>query len=289
MCILWSGDKWIIGNNDNLFYSYDLKNWKTITGTTANGVIEVFCNNTGTYVAFSNTSIFFSYDGIYWNENTTTPASLILKSCAFHNNLFVAVGNNNVNNNSIFTSTNGVNWTASSNPLTLGNDIIWTGSNYIVCGNGASDNVCTSTDGVNWLGRGLVTSTEGKCITCNSDGSVIVLGSETQLYYSTNQGVNWTSISTFLSTHVKLRYFNNRFLIVGTSILNPKAYAYYSFDGITWYRDFNIHSLLPTASTVKCIQKTISGVKPLLLEKNLDIVAEVIQDGITSFSLTKVS
>ena len=290
MCILWSGDKWIIGNNDNLFYSYDLKNWETITGTTANSVSEVFCNDTGAiYVAFSDTLIYFSFDGMYWNENTTTPYSLILKSCAFHNNLFVAVGNDSANNNSIFTSTNGVNWTYSSNPLTVANDIIWTGSNYIVCGDGASDNVCTSTDGVNWVGRGFITSAEGRCITCNLDGSVIVLGSSTQLYYSTNQGVNWTSISTFLSSHVKLQYFNNRFLIIGTSILNPKAYAYYSFDGITWYRDFNIHSLLPTASTVKCIQKTISGVKPLLLEKNLDIVAEVIQSGITSFSLTKVS
>jgi hypothetical protein len=284
--ILWSGDKWVVYSN-NVYYSYDLKTWTAAVGISTE-VIELYCNDQ-IYIATSENTTYYSYDGIYWNVNETLPETLTFHSIVYNGTFFVAVGVDTSNDNSIFKSSDGINWTNSVNPLLIGNDICWTGSVFVACGQGDTDNVVTSTDGVTWVGRGLVTTLEGKCIACNLDGSMIVIGSESQLKYSVNQGVNWTSISAIFDvSNRRLSFTNNRFIATGTSTLLPKPYVFYSFDGLTWYKDYNINTLFLTDSVPCCIYKTSSSTKTLLLENNLSLTTET-SAGYNNLSLVKLT
>jgi hypothetical protein len=275
--ILWSGDKWLVASQNHVFYSYDLQTWNFAVNAT--GIID-FCYNGSIYIASSSTVVYNSYDGIVWTANSSVSATTYFKSCIHNGSFFIAVGEDTSNSNSIFKSTNGINWTSASNSLLIGNDICWTGTTFIACGSGDTDNVVTSTDGVTWTGRGLVTTLPGTCIACSS--GVVVLGSgETELFYSLNQGTTWSNVSIAILV-LDIQFSNNRFIATGQS-----TRAYYSFDGVIWYEDYNLSSLISSGSS-SCISKTSTSTRAMILSNNiLTISSEVYQDGLTNFCVVK--
>ena len=149
-----------------------------------------------------------------------------------------------------------------------------------------NNNVATSTDAMTWYGNGLVTTGNAKYVACDENDSMIIVANDTEVFYSTNQGVNWTSLSTLFSsgTLFKLSYKNDRFIAVGTSSTSAVRY---SFDGIIWYSEFNF-DIFPTSFSSSCIYKSSVGVvsQAILDDENLTISSEVRQEGFINFSLT---
>ena len=271
-----------MASDNHVFYSYDLQTWNL---TNATSIID-FCSNGSIYVASSSTSVYNSYDGIIWTLNDSVSGATYFNSCVHNGAFFIAVGEDS-SNNSIFKSTDGIIWTNASNSLLIGNDICWTGTTFIACGSGNTDNVVTSTGGVTWTGRGLVTSAPGTCIACSSS-NVVVLGSVTQLFYSLNQGATWTNISTpvlFDNGILDIQFSNNRFIATGQSTSLRRVY--YSFNGVIWYEDYNLPPLVSSGSS-SCISKMTPSTQVMILNNSiLTIRSEVYQEGLTNFCVVK--
>ena len=148
-------------------------------------------------------------------------------------------------------------------------------------GSGLVNHVAISTDGLNWTEKGLITTLDATCVSTN--GSTVIMGSSTQLFYSTNQGVNWTSLSSIFNTGItKLSFINHRFIAIGESA-NTIAY---SFSVENWYYENN-HSLF-SGNSPTCIHKFYNADEnQFVVNDNLIVTSEYRQKGFVNITIKK--
>jgi hypothetical protein len=282
-CIHWSGKMWLVATDSSIYYSFDLLDWHQCSNASATDINDI-CYNGNCFIALKTTGIDISYDGIYW-RNVADLSTTTFKSCLWTGSFFIAVGlNTDFSFQVIFKSYDGIIWENSNdNPFLAGygNDICWTGTTFIAVGSGLDNNVAVSNDGINWFGKGLITTTEATTVCTN--GSIVIVGNATELFYSSDQGDNWNTLSPLFNVGLtKLSFQNNRFIAVGESSHDIA----YSFDSQNWYYERD-HSLFSGDNPVVISKSYDTSQSQMSVDRNLYVTTEFYQYGYTNFFMKK--
>jgi photosystem II stability/assembly factor-like uncharacterized protein len=158
----------------------------------------------GVYVVLvtdADSSIYTSTDGITWTyrryNTVSTNYAFAGRRIKYLNGNFIILCASTI----LFTSTNGVNWTERAITNTTKNDIVWTGTNYVIaCADVGvilySSNLSTWTTVNVFTSAGLMTATGVAMNDITNLGSGIVLCACNSgwIFRSTDHGVTWTGI-----------------------------------------------------------------------------------------------
>ena len=178
-------------------------NTETVRVAPGYSIIDMVYGN-GVYVALAkdaDSSIFTSTDGISWTyrkyNTTTTNYGFTGRRIKYLNGNFIILSTSTT----IFTSTNGVTWTERAITNTTKNDVIWTGTNYVIaCADVGvilySSNLSTWTTVNVFTSAGLMTATSVAMndITYLGSGIVLCACSAGWIFRSADHGVTWTGI-----------------------------------------------------------------------------------------------
>lgn len=197
-----------------------------------------------------NSYIAYSYDGISW-----TPVSFIsashagLTSIAFGLGTFVVTALHGGASNSIFTSTDGMNWSTRTLPSTPdGNgliDVVFGNGLFVAVSSGASTTNCvyTSPDGITWTAQTLpaVPSAALIAIAYQSTGTVFCIiahnsAASNTVFTSTN-GSAWiarTIPATPASSLWDITSSGSLFVVATQATLSTPGSIMTSADGTTW-------------------------------------------------------
>lgn len=182
-----------------------------------------------------------SPDGIVWTARTAS-AARPWWSVTFGGGRFVVVANDTtVANNIVMSSTNGINWTSHSSPVSDWREVEYgcptteTCQFVAVAADSAVTQVMTSTDGQVWTPRTTAAFSKWHGLTFGNGKFVAVSnnGGSNQVMTSTN-GVDWVLQSTpLVATWRAVAYGNGLFAAVAISDAGINA-VMTSTDGITW-------------------------------------------------------
>jgi len=184
-----------------------------------------------------------STNGTSFNLTNTIGGSFTFPNiCSVYGNKFVFVNSDGFNSD-IYTSNDNITWTLSTNLSLNVKNIIWDGSQYIVCGlYNLGSAIATSTDGITWSAVQVVytppSNSMGSSVIAYSGSQYVIVGIE---YGSPNNIISL--VSTNLSTWTRyvaisnsggndpysIIFANNKYIFVGATDLIAT-----SADGITW-------------------------------------------------------
>lgn len=217
--------------------STDGVTWSSQTPAISNksGATVAYGNNM--FVAFtagggSGVSSMYSYDGIAW-ATSTVPSFGNRTSVVYGAGKFVAVANSGVacNPNCAITSTDGINWTLRTLPVTDWNSIAYGNGLFVAVGNDffGPGFAATSTDGVTWSKFSTPNTFQGiaygagKFVAVSDTGAVRTSTDGSTWQNQTAPAANsWTSVS----------YGNGIFTAVSKSGSGNRVMT--SPDGVTW-------------------------------------------------------
>ena len=251
--VAWNGTLWVAvgdGTTNTIATSPDGITW---TGRSSNGIFslrgrEVAWNGTlWVAVGEGQNRITYSYDGITWTGLGNSIFSTRGYGVAFNNarphsityprNLTIAVG---TGTNTIAYSSDGINWTPSSNGnsiFTYGRGVAWNGTLWVAVGSGTTNTIATSPDGITWTGLGkTIFSLRGRGVAWNGTLWVAV-GEGTNTIATSPDGITWTGRfdsngnSIFSLRGRGVAWNGTLWVAVGEGTTNTIAYSY---DGITW-------------------------------------------------------
>jgi hypothetical protein len=201
----------------------------------------------GQFVALSqvaaNTAVFFSSDGLTWTQGSFV-ASTHNRAIGTSPTLIVNVPGFTGTGAAIYTSPDGINWTARTNPAAAAlNEVQWLGDRWIALG--SSGTVLTSPDGITWTARASgVGASLRRAVMVGS--TITVVGDGGTILSSADGGASWiarTSNTTFPLKDIV--WTGAEYVAVGGS-----GRAVRSTDGVTW-------SVQPTPYT-----QTLFGTDP---------------------------
>jgi hypothetical protein len=183
--------------------------------------------------------------GTTWSTQVAT--STAFQSVTYGNGLFVAVASTTGVTNQIFTSSDGVNWTMATSPVSRAWTSVTYGNGLFVAvefnDGGSQGRSMISSDGVNWtaistgLSQGWTSVTYGNglfvAVACNSGGESVCSTTSTDRVMTSPDGVNWTTRSDAADIHWRsVTYGNGLFVAVASSGSGNRVMT--SPDGITW-------------------------------------------------------
>jgi hypothetical protein len=270
--VSWDGSQWIIGGNDGVFTSIDGINWSFIQETdnalitsSATTVVLPLLDTKITVVNSllvgngNPSSIYASNDSIIWQERTpyilrnneSTKANITIKSVIWDGTQWIIAGSFDLLD-SLYKSTDAIDWTAITVSNSNINDIVYNGSLYVVVTDSIYKDVqiYTSSDASTWTAR--TSNFKGLCIAYNSDKWVI--GGESGIQYSSN-GTTWIKSSTCPLTKVNKIVWNG-FLWIAVG-RGPNSSIVTSIDGMRWYNIKSSSSLLFTEGRCVSWNKSI--------------------------------
>jgi hypothetical protein len=172
-------------------------NWNSQLVSGASNLTSIAYGN-GIFLAVGNTGFqpfaFRSIDGTNWSPGTSLPA--FLGDVGFGSNLFCAVGNG-----TIYTSTDGVQWSPQNSGFQYQmGGITYVNGEFVVAGQFLTDagaRMLTSGDGTNWTAHqsgyfsGVACS--GHSAFVAAGGQSFIGGNPGNAYLTSSDGVNWTS------------------------------------------------------------------------------------------------
>ena len=115
------------------------------------------------------------------------------------------------------------------------NNAVWNGKLWVAVGS-ANNTIATSTNGIDWVGRGsYIFTTEGFGIAwSNEQVQFIGAGSGTNALAYSYDGVYWMGLgSSMLSVAYDVQWNGSIWVATGSPVANNKSIAY-SYDGRTW-------------------------------------------------------
>jgi hypothetical protein len=196
--ITWSGTQFVaVGENKTILTSPDGINW-TIRSTGDVNDFRLYAITwtgskfvaVGSNIINNETEIQVSLDGINWTRSLFMVHSGELTSIAWSGNQLVASGSyflEGVRHPLLLSSPDGIDWTIRSNDNNSGysfNDVIWTGSKFVMVGSGVSGN---SIDGITW--SYATHPAIGMLGVCYSGKTYVAAGNG---LFTSNDGLNWT-------------------------------------------------------------------------------------------------
>ena len=204
-----------------------------------------FTSNVWVAVGHASSGSSFRYsldDGTTWAQSTGGPSYTTSTSngcIAWNGRYFIGFGTNNTP----YSSSNGIAWnsftpTGSALPTGVA-DLLWTGSQFILCGSNTSGTtLLRSADGSNWtsLSSTFSGSSPNRASALAFNGSrLVVVGhtgnATTSIQYSDNQGTTINNATGGFTTAGNGVATNGRIWVaVGTGGASIK----YSFDGVSW-------------------------------------------------------
>ncbi len=248
------GSKLILSTNDTTYYTISSANngttWKTERSIPSSEV-DLHYNN-GTYLYFSGFHMFTSSDTNTWSHvNCFVTDNITDVSYSGGSGTYIAVGWGRL----IVRSTDGMNWSwidilsgnirpglngaatvSSLNFYSVAND---GGSTFVIVGyvgtfSNNTGSILTSTDGgLTWMEQTFANT--WLLSVAYGNGKFVAIAnpqpSGTQLLYSSNDGVSW-STSTNADTFVNIDFFDNVSKFIAGS--NNSSGVHVSSDGITW-------------------------------------------------------
>jgi hypothetical protein len=119
------------------------------------------------------------------------------------------------------------------------------------------------------------TVTSGIGLTTCTNGTVFLIASATNVYYSTN-GSTWTSVILPFTTIIQLNFVYDKFIALGDNSIA------YSFDYQNWYVSL-VDSFTPV-----CIVRSNTTTKQISTENGLRLYTEVFQEGLSNFTIARV-
>ena len=188
-------------------------------------------------------SMLYSYNGIDWEGlgiifNTQNER---LNAVKWNGEIWVAVGKSNTTA-IIGYSMDGLNWTqVAGNPFGNNNqfavDLEWNGEKWLAITDGGK--IIESYDGKNWtnLSSSGIANNFSSFGIAYGNNKWLLFGetspqSNNNIYYSTDNGINWTPTSSPFQNYANRGYYNERtWIAVGTGSSNNIAL---STDGISW-------------------------------------------------------
>jgi len=225
--ISYSNGRWVAGGGSYLTdtkiaYSSNGRDWTIATmptgdakyeNTRAGYVKSLATNGSGLWVASffetataSNCMMYSIDNGVNWSLGTIVQFNC--KSVIYDGSRFVAVGQNSLVL-SVYTSSNGINWTRISNTgfthpsITYGNGIAYNGSRYVICGLNSKDLAYCDTSLLNvWTSIPNIFATSGNAIIYNGVAFVAVGGNNTgNIVAYSFDGITWNGISGLLTSY----------------------------------------------------------------------------------------
>ncbi len=237
------------GTGNRVMTSPDGINWTVRTSAADNSWQSIiYANNL--FIAGSNSGtnnrIMTSPDGITWTIQDTTNVNLNFKCFAYSSSLNIIVAGSNGDGlsnsyayNKIATSTNGYSWTLRDSTYDLSWDIIYVNELNLFIGVSSRGTSYTkqlaySSDGFIW-NYGFIDNTISaifKKVCWSSTLSLLIAISNSNKFYKSTDGINWTSVTVPNSTTWNyIIWINelNMFIAVGNS-----GQVIKSTDGNTW-------------------------------------------------------
>ena len=212
--VYYSGDKWVAGGDNGIFYSTDGIVWNSSNISAATTAVY---NHKGTWVANVSDAIYYSADAKTWTSAGVSGTSL--------ENFYSANGQVLIGcTNARLTSSDGITWTSTSQSNGLIK--VWSHANGLYVGGGGKG-LRYSEDGVNWNASNVGS---GTFYTIEYFKSVWVAGGNMGLFYSTD-GRSWTKVSN-APTMTTPKCATDSIILAAAS--NADNGIYYSSDGITW-------------------------------------------------------
>jgi len=240
--MLWDGVKYIFATASSVFASYDLINWRYLTGTqfkryTYNGTIY---NGVRDISANSSGSSGYSYNGINWTNLTMFGSIFTGVLISMSNNYNVepipfiqhptlALGSGTVN--TIAYSPDGITWSGLGKTVfsTRANTAFWSGSIWIAGGQGLNT-MAYSYDGIQWTPISNPFSTTVTGIAYNGNTWVATgTGGNTVAYSSS--GLTWTGTAPSGFIGGGSVSWNGTVFIITPG---ASSSAYYSTIGTSW-------------------------------------------------------
>ena len=217
----------------NLANTYSFKNsdagYNPQTGNARAQYNGIAYNGTIYVVVGTGGHILTSIDGTTWSSTTSGTTNDLL-DVVYGNGTFVAVGVNGT----VLYSSNGTVWSASG-------AISYTNINAIVYGNSKfvlvtlQGGVYTSANGVTWTSQ-----TSGVTVALNAitygNSKFVAGGTAGTIIYSTD-AISWSNTTIGFDDVIGLRYITDTSTSTSAFIATKSGNkAFYSADGITWYR-----------------------------------------------------
>lgn len=271
LAVAWAGSQWVaVGGSENTWHSTDGLAWTRVmapsnaTGLFRGNLWAVSCLASGECVAVGHdiegaaaTPVPMAWRstnaGQSWVRHPLPAMTGFPQALAHVNGTWWAIGNA-AGAAPVLQSTDGSHWTvAATLPGTLlgvsyPNSLVWTGSEFLVTGNGG---LLASPDGIAWSVRaasGLSTANTSNAfrgLACSPDLCVGVgrkstdggtgTGAPVLLATSTDAGRTWTEHSAAVALNGSLedvRWTGSRFVAVGSG---TPAILLSSSDGVTWF------------------------------------------------------
>ena len=193
----------------SLAYSYNLNSWTTVTGL-SNGAWY-----TGCWSTFANLFVIF---------------------------------NSGATSNSIYTSANGITWTARGGPnTTFKASISVAGSINLILGFGSS-NIYYSSNGINWTNSSIPLSVNSVAYSSSLGLLVGVSGNVGNTIVTSTNGINWTLRTVPISSSIIFNSIawsstSNMFFAISNSSSSTVNLIMISKDGINWITRYNYASI----------------------------------------------
>lgn len=233
--VIWVNKQFVaVGSDGGVRISQNGSSWSdysTPTNFSLNGVAW----NGSQYIAVGGIKVPGKFEHLILSSSDAKKWQIVksgtgdtLNAVASDGNQFVAVGFN-----SIMRSGNGSNWTVISS-VDVFNDVIWTGSQFIVVGNNGK--FLTSSDGENWTSASINTSFNLNSIAY--DGSLYVIAASNGTVYTSANLKDWKAVSSGAPSfnNIKIVYSQllSRFVMVSKGF-PMKVLS--STDGEDWSRE----------------------------------------------------
>lgn len=209
--IEFANDRFIVPGS--FTYSTDGINWSNGTGGEGLHTMECIAYGNNIYVSIDDNyraKLSTSTDGVNWTSRNTiqdqTYHISYIYDVTFGNGTFVAVGPNG-----IAYSTNGINWTYSSNAPVSNYVSVAYGNNIFIAFSSSSGSSQYSSDGINWTNTTLPTNVTRGIFA--EDRFIVIYDTN---FLTSTDGINWTTITNNqLNYPQRIAFGNSKYVLAG--------------------------------------------------------------------------
>ena len=223
-----------ISNNANAIK--EKMEYKKISAPFEAGYIGNICYGNDMFVVVNMSSdqstftVAYSADCINWNTSVMPSGyRYTISNLVYGNGKFAITAYHTASSTfAVFYSIDGIRWTNANAP-SVGTLIEYCGDRFIICGS----NAAYSLDCINWTQITLPYSNTWTDI-AYGDGKFIgisVHGSNMGVYQS-EDGINWTRVTTLTERRSSIIYYNNKFILYNS--VDGRIGCSYSEDGMNW-------------------------------------------------------